>query len=315
VGLISGTIVNDATIVAILMKKTFADVHYFKNASYEKLKKLALRYQQFPRYNAGANLASTAVVQIIPLLLAVFFSPVIVGYYAIAHMIIILPSKLMGNSIATVFFQKASVEKNRTGNVKNIVKKVHTRLISIGMFTCLVLMIIGPELFSFALGAQWSTAGVYAQILAPWFFVSFVSTPLFSIFAVLERQGASLWFNISLLGTTIVVLVISGLFGDPIISLVLLSVTGVIFWTWMNMFILKLSGVPVIGAISEIIRYLVFGVLVCLPLIIAKYLSVSSLLLLSVAGAVTIMYYSIVVYRDSELKQGLLKILGTIIRK
>ena len=62
----------------------------------------------------------------------------------------------MGNSIATVFFQKACIEKNLTGSIKIIVKKVHTRLVSIGMFICLILMIIGPELFSFFLGAQWS---------------------------------------------------------------------------------------------------------------------------------------------------------------
>src|SRR4030042_6696818 len=106
---------------------------------------------------------------------------------------------MMGGSIATVFFQKTCIEKNLTGSIKNIVKKVHTRLISIGMFICLILMIMGPELFSFFLGAQWSIAGVYVRVLAPWFFISFISTPLFSIFAVLEKQGASLLFNISLL--------------------------------------------------------------------------------------------------------------------
>jgi O-antigen/teichoic acid export membrane protein len=312
-GLILGTIVNDATIAVVLLKKTLTYIHFFKSTSFRKIKKVALRYKKFPQYNAGANLASTAVGQSTPILLAFYFSPAVVGLYAMAHMIIFLPSRLMGNSIATVFFQKASVEKNLTGSIKNIVKKVHTRLVSIGMFICLIIMIIGPELFSFFLGAQWSVAGVYAQILAPWFFISFISTPLFSIFAVMEKQGASLWFNILLLISNVSVLVISGRLGDPILSMLLLSVTGVIFWTWMNMFLLKLASVSVHDAMGEIFRYLVFGVLVCMPLIIAKYFTVSMIPLLSIAVVVTIIYYSVVIHQDAQLKEGLLQLLGSVI--
>jgi O-antigen/teichoic acid export membrane protein len=314
-GLILGTIVNDATIMTVLAKKTFTDIHYFQSASYEKIKQLAYRYKKFPQYNAGANLASTAITQVIPVMLALFFLPVVVGYYAIAYMVIVLPSKLIGDSISTVFFQKASVEKNLTGSVKNIVQTVNTRLISVGMFICLIVMILGPELFSFALGAQWMTAGVYAQILAPWFFVLFISTPLFPIFAILEKQGASLWFNVSLLVATIVVIYIGGLLGDPILGMLLLSSTGIIFWSWMNMYLLKIAGVSVRRAIQEIIWYLVFGVSVCLPLLIAKYYSVAFSLLLIVAMAVTIIYYMVIVYRDTQLKEGLLYILGNILHK
>lgn len=314
-GLILGTIVNDATLMTVLAKKTFTDIHYFQSASYEKIKQLAYRYKKFPMYNAGANLASTAITQVIPVMLALFFSSVVVGYYAIAYMVIVLPSKLIGNSISTVFFQKASVEKNLTGSVKNIVQKVNTRLISVGMFICLIVMILGPELFSFVLGAQWMTAGVYAQILAPWFFVLFISTPLFPIFAILEKQGASLWFNVSLLVSTIVVIYIGGLLGDPILGMLILSSTGVIFWSWMNMYLLKIAGVSVRHAIREIIRYLVFGVSVCLPLLIAKYYSVSSNLLLVIAVVVTIFYYLAIVYQDTQLKEGLLQFLRKIIYK
>ncbi len=314
-GLIFGTITNDATIIAILLKKTIVDVRFFQTSSYERIKFLARRYKKFPQYSAGANLTSTAATQATPFLLAIFFSPIVVGFYAIAYMVILLPSKLIGSSIATIFFQKASSERNRTGSAKIIVGIVHTRLVSIGMFICLMVVIIGPELFSFALGSQWLTAGVYAQILAPWFFVAFISTPLFSIFSVFEKQGASLSFNVLLLITRIIVIVISGILGNPILGMLLLSGTGVIFWSWMNMYLLKTAGVPLQSAFQELIGYLTFGVFVCIPLIIAKFFSVSSGLFLAIGAIVTIIYYSIVIYRDTELKAGLLKIFGTIIHK
>ena len=299
----------------VLLKKIITDIRIFQTTSYDRIKYLAKRYKKFPHFSAPSNLASTAATQSTPFLLAIFFSPIVVGYYALAYMVILIPSKLIGNSIATIFFQKASIEKNRNGSAKLIVGIVHTRLISIGMFTCLILMILGPELFSFALGTGWLTAGVYAQILAPWFFVAFISTPLFGIFSVFEKQGAGLYFNIMLLISRIIVIIISGILGDPILGMLLLSFTGVIFWSWMNLYLLKIAGVALRAPVLEIARYLLLGTGICLPIIIAKFYSVSSILLLGIGGIVTVIYYLILVYLDNELKIGLLKILGSIMHK
>ena len=79
-GLIFGTIINDATIAAVSLRKTVSELHFFQNLSFEKMKQLARRYKQFPQYNAGANLASVASFQSTPFLLAFYFSPVVVGY-------------------------------------------------------------------------------------------------------------------------------------------------------------------------------------------------------------------------------------------
>ena len=304
-GLILGTIINDATIVLISLRKTAEDLQFFRKISYQNLKEVAIRYKAFPRYNLGANMAVTASGQLTPFLLVFFFSPVVVGYYAMAYMVLLMPSKLVSNSVSSVFYQKACEEKNRTGSVADIVKNVHSRLISIGTFTCLIIVILGPELFSFALGDKWLSAGVYAQILAPWFFVNFISTPLYSIFNVMERQGANFGYNVLLLITRIGVLIIGGLSGDPVLALILLSATGVVFYTWMNMFLLQIAGVAVREAFKEIIHYLVFGIAVCLPLIIAKYYSVPPIFLIIIAAVITAVYYGIVITRDPQLEAGI----------
>jgi O-antigen/teichoic acid export membrane protein len=311
-GLIFGTIINDATIAIMAARRTLADFPLFKNISTEKIRNVAYRYKKFPKYNAISNFANTAGGSSTPFMLALFFTPAIVGFYALAYLVINVPTKLVGNALATVFFQRASVEKNLTGTVKNIVAAVHTRLISIGMFGCLVVVIIGPELFGLVLGDRWSTAGLYAQILTPWFFVMFISLPLLSIYNVLEQQQINLGFNILLLLSRIVVLYIGGILGDPVIGMILLSSTGVIFWSWMNLYTLKIAGVEVHGAMSEIIRYLVFGVLVCLPLILAKIFSVPSHFLILIAIILSAVYYPVIVYRDPELKEGIVIFVGHI---
>lgn len=314
-GLIFGTIIHDATLVAVLIKRTAADIRLFRSVSYEQMKQLAVRYKRFPQFSTGTNLASIASLQVTPFLLAFFFSPAIVGYYAMTYMVIHMPSKLIGNSITSIFFQKASVEKNLTGSAKKIVKTVHSRLISLGIFICLVLMTAGPELFSFALGAQWSVAGIYAQILAPWFFVAFISTPLFSIFSIFEKQTSSLAFNLLLLLSRIIVIVISGLLADPILAMLLLSSTGVLFWTWMNMYLLKTAGVSVREGLQEILYYLALGALFCMPIILAKYYSVTPTLLFAILVFMTGGYYLVVIYQDTQLREGLLNILKTILPK
>jgi lipopolysaccharide exporter len=314
-GLIFGTIVNDGTIALILLRKTFREIHFFQRLSFQRIKQMAIRYKKFPQYNAIANLAATASVQSTPFLLAFFFSPVIVGYYAIAYTVLRLPSKLIGSAIANVFFQKASLEKNFTGSISHIAKAVHSRLISIGMFSCLIIIIIGPELFTFALGAQWTTAGVYAQILAPWFFVAFISTPLSSIFNVLEMQGVNFWFNILLLISRVVVILIAGVFGNPIIGLILLSFTGVIFWSWMNMYTLKIAGVPIRDEFLEIIRFLSFGLFVCFPLIVAKFFNISTPVLIIITIVISVLYYATIISWDKQLKDGVVTSLKNIIQK
>jgi O-antigen/teichoic acid export membrane protein len=314
-GLICGPIINDTTICLVSLRKTLVDFPLFRKVSFDKIRQVAIRYKKFPQFSTGSSLMSVAASQCIPFMLAVSFSPVVVGFYAMTYVIITLPLKLMGNSLSSVFYQKACEEKNRTGSIIHVMKSVNTRLISIGMFICLILMIIGPELFSFVLGAKWLTAGIYAQILAPWFFVVFISTPLGSIFNVFEKQGASLGFNVVLLISRIIVVLIGGFFGDPVICMVLLSATGVIFWTWMNMYLLKMGGVPVRDAMHEIARFLVLGVTISMPLIIAKFLSLSSYLVFGIAIVVTVVYYMIVVYQDPLLKDGLINFLTNLIAK
>jgi len=314
-GLILGSIINDATIVFILIKKAFADFSLFYHTSYEKIKEMVIRYKKFPQYSLGADLAGSVAIQFIPFALAFNFSAAIIGYYAMAYTILRLPTRLIGNAIGTVFFQQASLEKNQTGGIKMVVKSVYTRLISLGIFICLVLMIAGPEIFSFILGPQWETAGLYAQILAPSFFVSFIAFPLAYIYPVLEKQSISFWFNLILLISSVFALIVGGLMHSPVISMILLSVTGTIFWGWMNMYSLKIAGVSLADAGYEIVRHLIFGLVVCLPLFIAIFLSFPSVIIIAIIALVSIVYYLIVIYRDTGLRNGLLKIVKDLIHR
>ena len=201
------------------------------------------------------------------------------------------------------------MKRTETGSVTNIVREIQPRLISIGMFPMFILMIMGADLFSFVLGSQWSVSGQYAAILAPWLLFVFIASPLTTIFAVLEKQTLDLTFNILILVSRVVALVIGGWYGDPYIALLLYSVTGVLFWGWMNLYIVKMSGISYRTGLFDYVRFFFLAFVVAIPLLAVKLLSMPVYMLFITAGVVSITYYAIVIMKDSLLKNELLGII------
>jgi len=308
-GLILGLIAGYGAALLVMLRGIREDLPLFRSVSLSRITYLAKRYRRFPLFTSWSTVANSASLQVAPLMLASFFNPAIVGFYGVAHMVVNMPMSLIGSATGQVFFQKASEEKNRTGSVKTVVREVHQRLVSIGIFPILILMIIGEELFALVLGAEWGTAGGYARILAPWLLLVFIASPLSTIFSVLERQTVGLAFNLMVLFSRIAVLYVGGIYGDPVVALILFSITGVIFWGWMNLYVLKISGVAFKSGLEDFLKFFLVALAVAIPLIIVKYLSLPLYILLIVAGIVTIIYYTIVISRDSILKKEFMGIL------
>lgn len=308
-GLIAGSVVSGIASLAVLFKQIKDDLPIFRKVTLKNIRSLAIRYKRFPLFTSWSTGANTISTQIAPLLLAYYFSPEVVGYYAIASMVVFLPMGIIGSATSQVFFQKASDEKNRTGSVTNIVREIQPRLISIGMFPMFILMIMGADLFSFVLGSQWSVSGQYAAILAPWLLFVFIASPLTTIFAVLEKQVLDLTFNILILVSRVVSLVIGGIYGDPYVALLLYSVTGVLFWGWMNLYIVKISGISYRTGLFDYLRFFALALVVAIPLLAVKLLSMPIYTLFITAGVVSILYYTIVILNDSLLKNELLGVL------
>jgi lipopolysaccharide exporter len=302
-GLIVGYLVGYVAALLVMFRGIRKDLSLLKHVSLCKIKEMASRYRRFPMFSSWSALANSASLQVAPLMLAPFFGPAVVGFYGMAHMVVNMPMSLVGSATGRVFFQKASEAKNRTGSVRSIVREVHQRLVSIGVFPILVLMIVGEELFALVLGTQWAPAGEYARILAPWLLFVFISSPLSTIFSILERQHVSLSFNVLILISRVVALYVGGIFGGPILALTLYSITGILFWGWMNFYILRVSGVSFRAGVEDLLKYALLAIIVSIPLFIAKYLSVSIAVLLAIIVVVTGLYYAIIISRDPILKK------------
>jgi lipopolysaccharide exporter len=260
-----------------------------------------VRYKKFPLISTWSGLLNSLSSQTPTLLLAAFFSPLEVGFYALGHRVLRMPLDLIGASVAQVFYQRAS-EANRQGNLALIVEKVFIRLVSLGMFPLLLLTITGRELFVIAFGENWAEAGVYMQILALWTFFVFISNPISTLVNTLEKQEVSLFFNTFLIISRVASLVIGGLLGSVYIALVLFSLSGVLSWMWFCFWLLNKSGVKVQKTLQIFTEYL----LISLPFLglaayITYYTAPNPITISAVSGMFIMIYYGIVIGRDKEL--------------
>lgn len=298
-GLIGGSAIGDFIMVGQLKNELII----FKKVSFEKMKELAIRYKKFPIFTTWSSMINDISVQVPVFMLAFFFSPITVGYYSLANTVLNVPMALIGEATRQVFYQKAAEEKNRIGTAKYIVKEVYKRLISIGIFPMIILLIISKELFQFIFGPNWTTSGIYAEILIPWIFFVFISSPLSSLFSLHEKQNIGLSFNIILLISRFIALYIGGRLGDPILALILFSFTGVVFWGWMNMYLLRISDIQYKEGIIILIKYLSIALIISIPLFLAKIFSLSIYIILIIAVVCAMVYYSLIIFDDIALRK------------
>jgi lipopolysaccharide exporter len=214
-----------------------------RHVSLASIRAMLVRYKRFPLYDSWSGLLNVSSWQLPSLLLPIFFSPVQVGYYALAFRLIVLPMDLIGSAIQQVFFQRAS-NAERAGNLAELTEPVFTVLLRIGVFPMLTLALIGEELFSVVFGAAWAEAGLYTQLLAVWALVWLISSPLSSIYMVQEKQSFGLWINIANFVTRLGALVAGGMLGSARLAILFFGVSGIAVYGFLCVRLLMFSGIP-----------------------------------------------------------------------
>lgn len=159
-----------------------------KRLSRQKMADNAKTYADFPKYTMPQTLLDGVNESGLVFLITSLFVQGTLGSYGFAIKILKAPLNFIGKSFGQVFYQKAAETYNRGGDLWKLLRDVLLRLILIAAPILLVLLAFGPQLFSFIFGEKWLDAGRYAQILAPWMLVQFVSSPVSQIPLILKKQ-------------------------------------------------------------------------------------------------------------------------------
>jgi len=306
-GLIAGYVVGYGCTDLFMLKGVREDLKIFKKVSLKRMKEMAIEYKNFPLFSSWSTLANAISPQVPTFLLAYYYGTSVVGYFSLANQVVNMPMGLLGAAIQQVFFQKISEAKNgkNAGEIKVIVGEVYKKLILIGVFPMILLLILGEEIFTFAFGKSWYISGVYIKILVPWIFLVFLSLPISALYMLYDKQRVWFTFSMILLISRVVSLVIGGTYGGPEFALGLFSFTGIIFWLWNNAYLLNLAGISKKESVEVLVKYTTIGLIISIPLILLKAFSINFYVILLATGIITTIYYVITLHDDPTFKKTL----------
>ncbi|MDD2896317.1 MAG: oligosaccharide flippase family protein [Aliarcobacter sp.] len=239
VGLISGQIASHIASIFGLMKKVRNE--YDLSKWDDKTFKFYLkRYKRFPLYSLPGTLLNVGAGNLLSLVLPTIYSLSTLGFYSIAQRALGGPSALIGSSIAQVFFQHATDEKNKTGKIINTfdatVKKLF--LISLPIFSIIYFII--EDVFAFAFGEDWREAGIYAKILTPMFAVNFIVSAVSITDSIMEKQQYYMFFNFFLFVNTLLLIFVFK-FATIYDFITVLSISVSILYILYGLFIRKVA--------------------------------------------------------------------------
>jgi O-antigen/teichoic acid export membrane protein len=299
--LIGASLVGSAVSTAVLSGKIWRDDWdiFKRGISWHRMMTGLKRYKKFPLIDSGSALLNTISWQLPVLLLSMFFSPVIVGFYALGMLVLQAPMNLIGGSIAQVFFQRAANAKHN-GNLSMLVENIFWILLKISMFPLLLLVIVGKDIFLVVFGQAWGEAGLYAQILGIWAIFWFISSPLSTILSVHERLGLGFNLTILNLSTRLLSLLIGGLIGSVLVALSLFSASGALIYGLACFIFLKLAGLSYANTAKMILKCFLVSLVFLIPIIIIKYSFQSTLVVVISAAIIFFGYYFYIYQKDPQ---------------
>ena len=254
-------------------------------------------YWKFPIIETWGTLINAVSWQIPPLLLAFFFSPVVVGDYSMAYRLIQLPVSFVGVAIAQVYSQQASKVKQDAQALIQVTHNVLHRLIGLGIFPALMLTVLGKDLFIVLLGPNWDTAGVYVQILGIWMFFWFASWPLGVLANIQGKQATNLVLQVILLISRIASLVIGGLLVNDLLAIGLFAATGILFYIAFALICLEMIKFPLRTIAPFLVRQTLFAIIPVGILFLSGVVFVISPLGMVMLGGLLSALYFLVVMR------------------
>lgn len=184
-GLILGTLVGQIAAWLTLRHKA-KDVRNGLDESHETIPGLFNRYRRMPLLNGPNALVDAVRNNGINIIIGIVYSGALLGQFFMAWKLLQLPLALINGALAQVFFQKLSIMER--GSMYVFAKTSVKQSIILGVVPFALIYWLSPWAFPLFLGTEWTEAGMIAQVLVPWLFMSLITSPISTIFVVTETQ-------------------------------------------------------------------------------------------------------------------------------
>lgn len=209
-------------------------------------------HKDFARYSTPQNLLNAASQGAPVILLIYYFGAAIGGVYAFAIRVLQFPMNFVLTSLNQVLFQRLSEVHNRGGDLKRLFVHSTCALLGLSVLPAIIGFILAPQIFGLAFGEKWILAGEYSRWLLIWLVPGFCNLPAALIGRILRQQRNLLLFDLALLLSRITVLVLGGIFGTALQTIVGFSVVGAVFNIVLILFIWRVLNARAASVAAEI---------------------------------------------------------------
>jgi O-antigen/teichoic acid export membrane protein len=142
-----------------------------------------------------ASLLNALALQAPFLLIPTLFDLASSGRYYLAYRVLVLPASFVAAGVSQVFFGEASLRRGDPQRLHDLALNVAISLLVFAIPTYTIVTVGGSDLIELLFGPQWTSAGLYAQIMAPSLILWSVASPISTLLLVGRRERESLAFT------------------------------------------------------------------------------------------------------------------------
>jgi O-antigen/teichoic acid export membrane protein len=193
-GLILGDLFGRMCLAVMAFIQSVKAGFAFRMISVERMKSAMKRYKQLPLFNSVPALMNTSATLFPVLLISSRYAQDISGSFNFTRLVLMVPMSFLAYSISQVLFQRVTRNRNEGASIRHIIGILIRNLGLIALVLFVVILAVGPQLFSFIFGKNWHMAGGFARIMVFSFALQFLVSPLSITLAAMEKiKLYSLW--------------------------------------------------------------------------------------------------------------------------
>lgn len=149
-------------------------------------------YRRMPLLNGPSAVFDAIRLNGITVLLGAAFGLAPLGQFNRAWTLLQAPIALINGALQQVFFQKLATTPRH--EMARTVRTSILRSAALGVVPFGLIYALAPPLFRWW-DVEWTQAGILAAALVPWLYLNFITSPISSVFLVVEAQGILMAFS------------------------------------------------------------------------------------------------------------------------
>jgi len=193
------------------------------NLSRHSLLGMAKVYASYPKYNLLLNFTNNLSGALPVLMFTRGFSAEAAGLFAFGYALIFKPIGFFAQSLSQVLSQKIIEQYHNNMPIFNPLHKLVKKQFSMGILPFAMLGLLAPMMFQWVFPESYHPAGIYIQILTPWFFLVYLTSSLSFLPELLKQQKKAMKIDMAYLLMRFSSLAFGIWQNDLILSLVLFS--------------------------------------------------------------------------------------------